>query len=156
MLFDRHPGDARLHFVRGSLHAGRGDYALARSEIATAIELAPDFAIARFQLGLLHLTSGDAHAAEAVWQPLLSLASDNPLRSFAEGLYALIRDDFAVALAMLERGIAANHDNAPLNHDMKLLIDEIRGRNLEATDEAKASSATHMLLQQATIRPTRH
>jgi tetratricopeptide (TPR) repeat protein len=155
-LIDVHPDDARLYFLRGSLHAADRNYELAISELARALNLAPDYGIARFQLGLLHLTSGEPGPAELVWQPLLSLDPGDPLRSFAEGLYALIRDQFENAIQLLEQGIALNQDNPPLNHDMKLMIDEIRGRMAGSADEEEASSVTHLLLQQATIRPTRH
>ena len=68
-----YPADPRLLFLRGSLLAGLQRYDEARAAIAGAVELAPEFAIARFQLGFLQLTSGAAREAETTWAPLRRL-----------------------------------------------------------------------------------
>src|SRR5271156_6341339 len=72
-LLSEYPRDPRLHFLKGSLLAGQQDYAAARAAMRHAVDLAPDYAIARFQLGFLLLTSGEAHAAQEAWGPLHSL-----------------------------------------------------------------------------------
>src|SRR5260221_14244355 len=56
-----------------------------------AVEIAPHYALARFQLGFLQFTSGDAAAAEATWRPLEALPGDSPLRLFSGGVRALAR-----------------------------------------------------------------
>lgn len=156
-LAARFPADARLHFLRGSLMAGRKDYEGARKAMLRAVDLAPDFAIARFQLGFLLLTSGDAWAAQEAWGPLYGLPDGHYLHCFARGLRHLSHDAFADAVSELERGIAANQENPPLNGDMRLILDELRERALTGGDGGGGEvSSAQLLLQQASLRSTRH
>ena len=48
------------------------------------------------------------------------------MKAFKRGLEALIRDDFSACIGFLQRGIALNKQNAPLNYDMSQLIDRVR------------------------------
>ena len=153
-LVARFEGDARLHFLQGSMMAGHKDYAAARAAMRRAIDIAPDFAIARFQLGFLQLTSGEAWPAQETWGPLHGLAERHYLRFFVDGLCHLIRDEFAEAISKLEQGIAANDENLPLNKDMSLVLDEMRREGMSG-GQGEMSSA-QMLLQQASLRSTRH
>lgn len=146
------PGDPRLHFLRGSLLAGIGRPIEALSALKAAVELAPDFAIARFQLGFFQLTSGEAKDALSTWGPLALLPEGHYLRIFVAGLTYLIRDEFEASIEQLRLGIAANEENLPLNSDMQLIIDRISGLAAgEAGDEAM--SATSLLLGQFSGRP---
>jgi tetratricopeptide (TPR) repeat protein len=148
------PDDPRLHFLHGSLLAGNKDYQRARIAMRKAVDLAPDFGIARFQLGFLLLTSGEPHAAQEAWGPLFGLADDEPLRLFARGLSHMIRDEFAEAIDHLERGIARNSENLPLNRDMQLIIDELKAK--EPAEDGEMLSAASLLLRQTAFKPTRH
>ena len=154
-LLGQYPKDPRLLFLKGSLLAGRQDYAGARAAMRHAVDLAPDYAIARFQLGLLLLTCGEPHAAQEAWGPLHALPADNCLRLFVLGLNHLIRDEFDDTIRLLKEGMAQNRDNLPLNRDMQLIVDEVRGKLSEQGREAPASSVD-FLLQQAALKATRH
>lgn len=150
------PGDPRLHFLRGSVLAGDRRYDEARIAITRAVDMAPDFAIARFQLGFLEFTSGEAGRAGQTWAPLQALPQDDALRLFATGLMRLPADDIEGAVAALRLGIAANTQNPPLNRDMQMLIDELLsdapppGGDKAAAPEAQdePATATQMLLRQ--------
>lgn len=162
-MLTAYPGDPRLHFLHGSFLAGNGDYGAAVRVIRRAVDLAPDFDLARFQLGFLLLTSNEPYAAQEAWGPLHGIARDNYLRIFVEGLCHLIRDEFDQASALLAQGISANHDNLPLNADMQLLIDQIAARPLATSETSEAQgfadepvSAAQMLLQHAALKATRH
>jgi tetratricopeptide (TPR) repeat protein len=146
----KYPDDPRLAFLRGSLLAGIGRPFEAVAALRRAVELAPDFAIARFQLGFFQLTSGEAGAALESWGPLALLPDDHYLRHFVGGLTYLIRDEFAPAVVLLETGIAANQENLPLNADMRLIIDQIKALDRPASPAAQDSeaSATSFLLDQ--------
>ena len=156
--------DARLHFLRGSLLAGQERYVLALLAMQRAVEIAPDYILARFQLGFLELTSGDAQAAQATWLPLLNLPSDTPVKLFVEGLNKLIVDDFEGSIALLEEGIALNTELPPMNRDMGLLIDQMREKL--ASQAAKPDvapepaddieSGAHFLLKQYSFKDTKH
>lgn len=149
-LLRAHPEDPRLHFLRGSILAGIGRPIEALAALKRAVEIAPDFAIARFQLGFFQLTSGEAAEALGTWGPLALLPDDHYLRIFVGGLTHLIRDEFAQTIELLEQGIAANDENLPLNRDMALIVDRVRQILEPTTDEAPtATSATSFLLHQA-------
>jgi len=142
-----HPRDARLHFLRGSLLASAARPIEAHAALAQAVSLAPDFALARFQLGFFELTSGEAARARETWRPLAALPADHYLALFVAGLDHLIDDRFEPAIAKLSEGIAANTENPPLNRDMQLLIDRCRGIEPTAEDP-REMSATSLLLGQ--------
>lgn len=148
--------DARLHFLRGSMLAGIGRPIEALSSLRRAVELAPDFAIARYQLGFFQLTSGEAADALSTWGPIALLPDGHYLRFFVGGLTHLIRDEFDDTIARLEEGIAANDENPALNGDIQLIIDQVRAvqqaNRASATDAAdqdeSSASATSFLLDQ--------
>lgn len=148
-LLARHPDDPRLHFLRGSVLAGIGRPIEALSSLKQAVALAPDFAIARFQLGFFQLTSGEAADALGTWGPLALLPGDHYLRLFVTGLTHLIRDEFPQTIAALDAGIAANAENPPLNRDMRLIIDKVEQIPETAKEEEDETiSATSLLLGQ--------
>jgi hypothetical protein len=123
-LLLEYPADPRLLFLRGSHLVGAARLIEGHADMARAVELAPDFAIARFQLGFLHLTSGEAPQALETWARLDLLPDGHYLRHFVDGLRALIRDDFKSATEKLHAGMAVNTENEPLNRDMQLLLDK--------------------------------
>lgn len=155
-LLARYGDDARLHFLRGSLLAGIGRPIEALSSLRRAVELAPDFAIARFQLGFFQLTSGEASDALSTWGPLALLPEGHYLRFFVGGLTHLIRDEFDATISRLEQGIAINDETPPLNRDMQLIIDQVRTLQKDNAAPARATgeedegsaSATSFLLDQ--------
>src|SRR5688500_9741740 len=93
-LANKYPEDPRLHFMRGSILAGSGRSIEAHRALARAIELAPDYSLARYQLGFFELTSGERQKALGTWGPLLAEPENSYLRKFVEGMAHLIRDEF--------------------------------------------------------------
>lgn len=149
-LLDRFPEDPRLHFLYGSTLVSTGRIIEAHRSLSKAVELAPDFAIARFQLGLFQLTSGETNAALETFGPLDRLPDTHYLRAFVDGLRCLIRDDFMGTIENLRKGIGVNRENPPLNNDMQLIIDRslpLLG-NSSAEVEGGEVSETSLILQQ--------
>ena len=147
------PEDPRLHFMRGSVLAGRSEHIAAHAALSRAVELAPDYAIARYQLGFFELTSGEADQALSTWGPLLKAPEGNYLRVFVEGMIHVIRDEFSEAIETFERGIALNRENAAMNGDIKLLMRELKAKMDQAPpsaveDGAEETSAASLLLGQ--------
>ena len=156
-LIASHPEDARLRFLHGSALIGEKRLIEAHASLSEAVRLAPDFAIARFQLGFFLLTSGEAEAALETWGRLDRLPDGHYLRKFVDGLRCLIRDDFQGAIDRLREGIGLNQENPPLNRDMQLLIDEcaklLAG---SASEDDEAVSETALILKQFSNRGPLH
>jgi tetratricopeptide (TPR) repeat protein len=152
--------DPRLHFMRGSILAARQRHVEAHASLARAVELAPEFHIARYQLGFFELTSGEADKALSTWGPLLRLPEEFYLRKFVEGLTCLIRDEFDQAVALMREGLALSTENEPLNNDIRLLMGEAekaakQGKPSDPGEEGSDRSATSVLLG-FSDKPTRH
>lgn len=148
-----YPDDARLHFLNGSLLIGEKRFIAAHVALTSAVELDQDFHLARFQLGFFELTSGEAVAAQRTWLPLKALPTAHYLHRFVEGLEHLIADRFSDCIAALSDGIEANHENLPLNADMRLIIERCNGLlgGSKASKQAEDDevSATSLLLGKA-------
>lgn len=143
--------------MKGSVLAGTGRSIEAHRSLARAVELAPDYAIARYQLGFFELTSGEPQKALATWGPLLAESDGSYLRKFVEGMAHLIRDEFTPAITLFERGIELNIDNQPMNNDIRLLIAECRKlqRSFAARGgENSELSATSLMLDQLSGKKT--
>lgn len=143
------PEDQRLHFFKGSLLIGLKRHIAAHGALSRAVEIAPDFALARFQLGFFELTSGEADAARMTFAPLHDLPSDHWLRIFAEGLEFLIADRFEECIERLCAGQKVNTENEPLNRDMQLIIEKCE-QVIGAKPDVAASeeiSTTSLLLR---------
>ena len=150
-LIDLYPEDPRLHFMKGSMLAGAGRLIEAHRALARAVELAPDYSLARYQLGFFELTSGEPNKALGTWGPLLAEGEDSYFRKFVEGMGHLIRDEFAEAIEQVEKGIELNTDNDPMNSDIRRLIAECR--KLQRASDVSGSkdaelSATSLMLDQ--------
>jgi len=146
--------DPRLYFLKGSLLAALQRYDEAAAPMQEAIEIAPGFHIARFQLGLLHLTSGSSERAAEIWRPLSDLDETDALRLFAEGLQHMARDAFPEAERLLREGMARNLEHPLLNHDMQMVLDRMREQGDPPAEDA--SSQAHWLLQVSASKPTKH
>lgn len=150
------PQDPRLHFMKASILVGEGRLIEAYSGFARALEIEPDYAIARFQFGFFQLTSGEAKNALETWGRLDSLPDGSYLRSFVDGLRCLIRDEFPAAIENLKEGISKNQDNLPLNRDIGLIIkqcEELIGPALDGDLEEEVSE-TALILKQFSDRST--
>ena len=155
-LLEHYAGDPRLHFLRGSVLAGLERYPDARQAMQKAVDIAPDYLLARFQLGFLALTSGDAAGAQSIWRPLESLVAGHPLKLFVEGLQAMVANNFAQAIFLLETAISQNKEVPPLNGNMALLVRAMRDKlNVHGGAEA-GESGVHFLLKQYSLKDTRH
>ncbi len=141
-----HPGDARPLLLIAAQFAEQGRVDEAEAAYITALERRPDFAIARFQLGLLQFSTGRAATACATWARLDTHSSSAALRLFKKGMACLAVDDFADAASLIQQGINANQENAPLNDAMQRLADEItRCQRTLANTATPAPDAGHYL-----------
>ncbi|MFM2410187.1 MAG: hypothetical protein RL481_1015 [Pseudomonadota bacterium] len=152
----QYPSDPRLHFLKGSVLAGIQRYEEGRLAMRQAIEIAPGFELARFQLGFLEFTSGMANEAFQTWTPFDTLPETAPFRLFATGLVYLAQDEFTECDRLLRQGIELNQEHPLINGDMQLILNEIAPR-LDAAHEPgiaepASASAAHQLLQQFELK----
>jgi tetratricopeptide (TPR) repeat protein len=143
-----HPDDARPLLLLGAEFAQAREYDRAEAAYLAAVQRAPQFAIARFQLGLLQFTSGRPAVATLTWAPLDELPEGEPLRIFKRGIECLARDAFDEARTLLEQGIAANTSNPALNRDMQMLLQRIAQQQGSAvpSEEASEETGAHFLV----------
>jgi tetratricopeptide (TPR) repeat protein len=134
------PGAGMPHYLRATNFAHAGRYELAEASYVACLNRMPEFAIARFQLGLLQLTGGRAALAQASWEPLLGLADDHPLKLFVLGFVAILGEQWETARVQIERGIALNRDNAPLNADMAAVLERLAQIDAPQTPQAQAEA----------------
>lgn len=142
------PSSPLPHFLIASEQASAGQFAEAELSFANALLLAPDFALARYQLGLLQFSSQRASVALLTWQPLFALAEEEALLHFVRGFAALAQDGYPESLAHFRRGLACTPANPALCADIQQVIAAVErlqagGRQEEAPDE---STGTHVLL----------
>lgn len=152
-LLQEFPEDARLHFLYGSTLIGGGRLIEGHLSLTRAVEIAPDYAIARFQLGFFQLTSGEPASALETFGRLDMLPDAHYLRKFVDGLRCLIRNDFLGTIDNLRHGITLNTENTPLNNDMQLIIDRclpLVGQTPDGASESSMSEASLLLTQFST------
>lgn len=139
------PSSGIPHFLIASEHASAGDFAQAELAFATAVLLAPQFALARYQLGLLQFSSQRVPLALLTWEPLLALPAGDALPHFVRGFTALAQDAFAQALDHLRAGLACEPANAALCSDVLQLVEAVE-KLQQPFAQAEEKAGTHVLL----------
>ncbi|WP_431256766.1 hypothetical protein ACQ86G_18950 [Roseateles chitinivorans] len=137
------PGNGLPHFLAAGELAQVGRMQEAESAYATAVLLAPDMAIARYQLGLLQFATDRLALALTTWQPLLALGEDDFMRRFAQGFFAMAGEDVAEAKAQFRAGLALNTANPPMNRDIERVLaslDEITATLAASAGPTEASA----------------
>ncbi|MDN8618027.1 tetratricopeptide repeat protein [Variovorax ginsengisoli] len=141
------PSAGLPRYLLAAEFAALGDMDKAESAFASAVRLAPEFAMARFQLGLLQFSSGRAELALLTWQPLRALPETDPLPHFVAGFEVLAIDQFDEALRHFQRGLALNHGNDALSGDIEKVIAGIRALAPAAgADADEGRPEAHVLL----------
>ncbi|HEX8029262.1 MAG TPA: hypothetical protein VF491_12400 [Vicinamibacterales bacterium] len=138
------PGNGLPHFLAAGELAQTGRMQEAEGAYATAVLLAPDMAIARYQLGLLQFATDRLALALTTWQPLLALGEDDFMRRFAQGFFAMAAEDVPEAQAQFRAGLALNTVNPPMNRDIERVLaslDEISANLAASAGQAAGASA---------------
>ena len=112
-----------MWYMLGTLYGDIGIYDKAVLNMEKALEIDPNYAIARFHLGLLHLMSGQQDKAEATWLPLNTLGETHYLTLFKMGLLEIVNNDIEQGIALIREGINRNHLVESLNKDMETVIE---------------------------------
>jgi Flp pilus assembly protein TadD len=127
-LLAHDPDNAEAHYLLGAQQAQVGMPDRAIVSMSRAIALRPSLHAARFQLGMLLATSNRVEDARITWLPLDELGPNEPFYLFKTGFLHLANDEYAACIACLQRGIAVNDTNVPLNDDMAQVIARVKLR----------------------------
>lgn len=140
------PASPLPHFLIGSEQASAGDFAQAELAFASALLLAPDFALARYQLGLLQFSSQRAPVALLTWQPLFALPEHDALLHFVRGFAALAQDAFTEAVGHFRRGLACTPANPALCSDILQVVEAVERLGTAAEPAGEEPAGAHVLL----------
>ncbi|TQJ96181.1 tetratricopeptide repeat protein [Achromobacter sp. SLBN-14] len=141
-----HPASGETLALLAAQHMQMGAPDAAEAAYIAALQLSPDLATTRFQLGLLQYTSGRPQTAFQTWHPLESLGESHYLVLFKRAFATLAIDAFEDTLRLLDMGMAANQENAPLNHDMRMLVGQIEALRTHTSDAPQDEAATQFVL----------
>jgi tetratricopeptide (TPR) repeat protein len=119
------PSSGLPHFLIASEQASAGDFAAAELTFASAVLLAPNFTLARYQLGLLQFSSHRAPVALLTWQSLFSLPESDALVHFVRGFASLAQDAFGDALRHFRMGLDCRPSNPALCADVVQVIEAV-------------------------------
>lgn len=141
VILERDTGHVFATYLLAAEHAQLGMLDEAERGFGRAVELAPDFDIARFQWGQIFLSRGEAAAARSALQPLAAKDAGDALCFYARGLIAAAEEDAPVAIAELERGLACPQDIPALESDMRRLAETLGAVAPGGSSEATVSVA---------------
>jgi tetratricopeptide (TPR) repeat protein len=118
----RHPYDARLYLLRGSVLASAGAVDLARADFSRAVLLSPALDEARFMLGQLEHAVGHHHEAWAMWSPFRASGPDaSATAHLGAAMLWLIEGDDAAGRHHLEIALTRSPSDAVHDHIGRLL-----------------------------------
>jgi tetratricopeptide (TPR) repeat protein len=140
------PASGVPHFLIASEQASAGDFVAAELSFASAVVLAPEFALARYQLGLLQFSSQRAPLALLTWQPLFTLPESDALLHFVRGFAALAQDAFPEALRNFRSGLACQPANPALCSDVMQLIEAVEALDRKGAPPDEEPAGSHVLL----------
>ena len=139
-LLEKNPSSVEAHYLIAANYAELGLLDRAVTHFQRTVELNPKLDIATIQYGLLLTALDRTDEANTVLDLIVDDETQRPLLDFALGLRALIADDKPLASEHINKGIAANQENAALNDDFGKILDVM---NEETSGE---SSSTHQYL----------
>lgn len=148
-LLERDANRVFATYLLAAEHAQLGMMDRAETGFRRAVELAPDFPIARFQWGQLLLAKNDLPAARAALQPLAGLPDGSALAGFAKGLIAATQEDVAEAIRQLQAGLACPQEIPALTADMQRVVGNLQalaGGGEVASAPAAVPAAAPMFL----------
>jgi tetratricopeptide (TPR) repeat protein len=118
----RHPYDARLYLLRGSILASAEAMDLARADFSRSALLSPALDEARFMLGQLEYAAGHPHEAWAIWAPFRASGADaSATAHLGAAMLWLMEGDDASSRRHLETALTLSPSDAIRDHIERLL-----------------------------------
>ena len=96
----------------GWAYFNKGDYQNARAYLEEALELSPDFFLARLNLGRVHLATGKLHRALALFEKLAPESPQNPVLLLELGKTYRLLGDYDSARLTLKGAMEFTEDTA--------------------------------------------
>jgi tetratricopeptide (TPR) repeat protein len=134
-------------YLLAAEHAQIGMMDRAEEGFKRAVELGPDFPMARFQYGQILLVKGDLPECKAVLQPLTTLDNSLALTHFAKGMVAAADEQLDDAIQSLQYGLSLPQDIPVLADDMSRVLN-----NLHALKNG--GGATPVINEAPAVMPT--
>lgn len=144
-LVERTPDHAYGQYLLAAQHAQMGLMDRAESGFRAAVQLAPEFPMARFQLGQLLLLKDERQEARETLAPLQS-ADDSALSAYASALIALGDEQLALAAEHLEAGLTKPQPIPALAEDMRKLRTSLDARMEQGSEPADAPAGASLFL----------
>jgi Flp pilus assembly protein TadD len=135
-------------YLLAAEHAQLGMVDRAEEGFRRTVNLAPDFAMARFQLGQLLMVKGDNAGAAETFAPIAQSTGSDALPAFARALAAVANDDMQEAIRQLQDGLARPQEVPALTGDMQRMLDHLLANagDAPADEPAKPAGAASLLL----------
>jgi Flp pilus assembly protein TadD len=121
-LLEREPDHVFGTYLLAAEHAQIGMMDRAEAGFRRTVELAPDFAMGRFQLGQMFLTKGDAANAKATLAPLANLPASEALGGYTRALIAAADENVAESIAQIQAGLNCPQEIPALEADMRRVL----------------------------------
>lgn len=118
---DQAPGHTAARYFLAAEHAELGLYERACKEMEELLLIAPDMAIACFQLGLLNLQLERPQEARQAFSNLSESTTDESLRDFSRAYIHLLDEQQREAMDLLSQGISTC-SNPALKADMARVL----------------------------------
>lgn len=131
-LVERAPDNAYAHYLLAAESAQLGLLDKAEAGFRSAIALAPELLMARFQLGQLLLLKGEMEQVASILAPLQSHGGP-ALAAYGAAFVALAEERVPAAIEQLEMGLSCSQDVPVLAQDMRQLLTSLRGHVSEET-----------------------
>ncbi|HEY2345496.1 MAG TPA: tetratricopeptide repeat protein [Xanthomonadaceae bacterium] len=143
-LLEREPGHVYAHYLLAAQHAQLGMMAQAEAGFRAVVAMAPEFAVARFQLAQLLLVTGRAGEARQCFATLLG--HPDAMGAFARALMAAAVDDRDGSIRELQAGLALPQPIPALAADMKRLLAQWQQAETVTERTGPSPAAAPMLL----------
>jgi predicted Zn-dependent protease len=137
-LLERDPANVHGLYLLAAQHAQMGMVDRAEDGFRSVVTLAPDMAIARFQLGQLLLLKGAVDEASHQLGQLCS--NDDTLGAYARALSAAANEDIGTAIEEVSSGLALPQEIPALASDMQRLKDQWRQIGIESGEFTAAAT----------------
>lgn len=146
VMLDRDPGHAFATYLLAAEYAQLGMMDRAENAFKSAVDLVPDFPMARFQLGQLYLVKNKAGDAKDVLTPLTLFPDGQAITNYSKALVAVANNELEAAVSHLEAGLECDQEIPALTVDMRAMLNNLRLFSADVDSKPSISAAAPLYL----------